>query len=122
MANGIIILILILICIFAVKGAARRMIYGCCGGRDVEKRKKVADQDPSHYPYCAKIGVDGMSCKNCRIRAENSLDETEGVWAAVNLKKKEATVRMKSRISEQELRRAVEKAGYDVRNITWQGD
>ena len=63
-----------------------------------------------------------MSCKNCRIRVENSLNETEGVWAAVNLKKKEATVRMKSRISEQELRRAVEKAGYDVRNITWQDD
>ena len=61
-----------------------------------------------------------MSCNHCRIRVENSLNETEGVWAKVNLKEKEATVRMKSRVSEQELRRAVEKAGYDVRSITWQ--
>ena len=88
--NGILIVLLILICIFAVKGSAKRMIYGCCGGRDVEKKKKVADRDPSHYPYCAQIRIEGMSCNHCRIRVENSFNELNGVWAEVSLKEKQA--------------------------------
>ena len=98
MINGILIVLLILICVFAVKGSAKRMIYGCCGGRDMEKKKKVADRDPSHYPYCAQIRVEGMSCNHCRIRVENSFNELNGVWAEVSLKEKQATVRMKNTI------------------------
>lgn len=119
MINGILIVLLILICVFAVKGSAKRMIYGCCGGRDVEKKKKVADRDPSHYPYCAQIRVEGMSCNHCRIRVENSFNELNGVWAEVSLKEKQATVRMKNKIEEAALRRAVEKAGYEFGEIKW---
>ena len=118
MINGILIVLLILICVFAVKGSAKRMIYGC-GGRDVEKKKKVADRDPSHYPYCAQIRIEGMSCNHCRIRVENSFNELNGVWAEVSLKEKQATVRMKNKIEEAALRRAVEKAGYEFREIKW---
>ena len=99
MINGILIALLILICVFAVKGSAKRMIYGCS--------------------YCAQIRVEGMSCNHCRIRVENSFNELNGVWAEVSLKEKQATVRMKNKIEEAALRRAVEKAGYEFREIKW---
>ena len=76
MINGILIVLLILICIFAVKGSAKRMIYGCCGGRDVEKKKKVADRDPSHYPYCAQIRVEVQEM--LRAVDERSVERHDG--------------------------------------------
>ena len=50
---------------------------------------------------------------------ENSFNELNGVWAEVSLKEKQATIRMKNKIEEAALRRAVEKAGYEFREIKW---
>ena len=41
MINGIIIVALIVVAIFAVKGSIRQFTYGCCGTKDVEKKIKV---------------------------------------------------------------------------------
>ena len=38
MINGIIIVVLIVVAIFAVKGAMHQFVYGCCGSKDVEKK------------------------------------------------------------------------------------
>lgn len=38
MINGIIIVALIVVAIFAVKGSIRQFTYGCCGTKDVEKK------------------------------------------------------------------------------------
>lgn len=44
MINGIIIVALIVVAIFAVKGSIRQFTYGCCGTKDVEKKIKVQDK------------------------------------------------------------------------------
>ena len=45
MINGIIIVALIVVAIFAVKGSIRQFTYGCCGTKDVEKKIKVQDKN-----------------------------------------------------------------------------
>ena len=119
MINGIIIVALIVVAIFAVKGSIRQFTYGCCGTKDVEKKIKVQDKNASDYPYYAVIGVDGMKCKRCKLHVENAFNEKDGNWAEVNLEKKEADVRMKTKLTDREIRDIVSKAGYVLRNIEW---
>lgn len=113
----IIVLILAVIAVFAVKDYLRRLAGGCCGGGgEAVKKRRVSDRDPSHYPYCAELAIEGMTCQNCVRRVENSLNELDGVWATVDLKSARATVRMKMERSPQELASAVQRAGYRVRS------
>ena len=48
-----------------------------------------------------------------------SFNEKDGNWAEVNLEKKEADVRMKTKLTDREIRDIVSKAGYVLRNIEW---
>ena len=80
---------------------------------------KVQDKNASDYPYYAVIGVDGMKCKHCKLHVENAFNEKDGNWAEVNLEKKEADVRMKTKLTDREIRDIVSKAGYVLRNIEW---
>ena len=43
----------------------------------------------------------------------------QGNGAEVNLEKKEADVRMKTKLTDREIRDIVSKAGYVLRNIEW---
>ncbi len=83
------------------------------------KEIKVQDKNASDYPYYAVIGVDGMKCKHCKLHVENAFNEKDGNWAEVNLEKKEADVRMKTKLTDREIRDIVSKAGYVLRNIEW---
>lgn len=115
MANVIIILLLVVICIYAVRSYMKKLASGCCGaGGDAEKKIKVADKNPDHYPHCVTIDIDGMTCGHCKLRVENALNAEEGVWAKVNLEAKNALVYMKNAISEDELCRIIGRAGYVV--------
>ena len=115
MATAIIVLILVLLCIYAVKSYAKKLANGCCGGGDGPvKKEKVRDKDVSHYPYQITLKVNGMSCTNCSTRVENALNAMEGVWAKVDLKAGSALIRMKKQIPEEELRACIRKAGYSV--------
>ena len=87
--------------------------------KDVEKKIKVQDKNTSDYPYYAVVGVDGMKCKHCKLHVENAFNEKDGNWAEVNLEKKEADVRMKTKLTDREIRDIVSKAGYVLRNIEW---
>ena len=52
MANAIIIVVLVLICVFAVRSYCRKLKQGCCGGGGDQVRKTgPEDRDLSHYPY-----------------------------------------------------------------------
>ena len=132
MESAVIILIVIIICIFGIKSYARRLTQGCCifgiksyarrltqgccgAGGDAQKRVRVRDKNKEHYPYCVKIGVDGMTCSHCRERVENALNQEEGVWAQVNLKEGSAVVRMKRELSREELERIIRRAGYTMK-------
>ncbi len=118
MANAIIVIILIAICIYSIKSYSGKLAHGCCGGEsDSPKKIKVKDKNSDHYPYSATIKIDGMTCSHCKMRVENALNENEGVWADVNLKEGLADVKMKKQYSADELKRIVTKAGYTVENV-----
>lgn len=59
--------------------------------------------------------IDGMSCSHCSARVENALNSIEGVRATVELKKKRAIV--ETDVSDDVLKKAVEDAGYSVKEI-----
>lgn len=88
---------------------------GCCGGEvEIEKKIKVKDADLSNYKFSKIMYVDGMHCKNCTVKVENSLNSIDGVMVKVNLKDKLVDVKMKSNIDNIDLKNAVIKAGYKV--------
>lgn len=116
MATAIIVVILVLICIFSLKSYLKKLRGGCCGagGDGPEKKVKVADRNKEHYPYQATAEIDGMVCGNCATRVENALNSIDGVWAKVDLSKKQAAILSKQPLDEQEVRSAVRGQGYTV--------
>lgn len=113
MATVIICLILILICIFAIRYFMKRVAYGCCGSAgDEVKKVPCKDRDLSHYPYQCTIPIEGMSCANCARRVENAFHESDQYYAKVNLKKKQVTVHMKEDTPRKELENIITRAGY----------
>ncbi|MDO4322403.1 MAG: heavy metal-associated domain-containing protein [Lachnospiraceae bacterium] len=115
MANAIIILVILVIAVLAVRSYVKKLAHGCCGaGGDDEPVIKAADMNPAHYPYSATVGIEGMTCKNCRQRVENALNKLDGIWAEVSLKEKSAFIRSKTEIDMDELRVAVARAGYTM--------
>ena len=104
--------------VFALRSMKKRAESGCCGGGgDCCRVVKAEDTDPSHYPYSAVMEVFDMHCENCRTRVESALNSLPGVWASVDLGKKEALVRMKEVLTEDRLRETVKKAGYGVGRV-----
>lgn len=118
MATAVICIILVVICIFSVKGYLKKLHNGCCGaGGDSVKKNGAEDKDISHYPYQYTLSIEGMTCKNCASRIENAFHAQEGYYAKVNLKKKEAVVHAKKAADEFDLKQIVTRAGYEVTNV-----
>jgi copper ion binding protein len=63
------------------------------------------------------IKIEGMSCSHCQARIERALNSIDGVVAKVDLKKGQATVRLDAVVSDVDLTRAIEEAGYTVTAI-----
>lgn len=115
MSTALICILLLVVAVFGIKSYMKRLAYGCCGsGGKAPEKIKVKDKDPSHYPYRRIMKVDGMSCGNCAVRVENALNSLEGVWARVDLKTKEADIRMKQEYDDKILKEAVKGSGYTV--------
>ena len=119
MATAVICLILVVICVFAVRSYGKRLSSGCCGSGSEKsvKKIKVQDKNKEHYPYQATLEIDGMVCGNCAARVENALNGLDGVWAQADLGSKTAFVRMKSQIDTGVLKDAVREAGYVVLKV-----
>lgn len=114
MTDIVIILVIVVLCVLGVRTYLKKLSKGCCGGSDGKSRVKVADKNQNHYPYSMILGVEGMTCSNCRQRVENALNSRDGIWAKANLEKKNVLVRMKEPVSREELRTIIERAGYQV--------
>ncbi|MCD7835808.1 MAG: cation transporter [Lachnospiraceae bacterium] len=119
MGTAIICLILLMICIFAIKSYIKKLRNGCCGGEsDSEKKLQPLDADTSHYKYKYIVGIDGMSCQNCVIRVENAFNTQEGCLAKVNLRKRNAEVLTKETMQKADFRRIIARAGYEMTNVS----
>ena len=113
----IITMIIAVIAIFGLVNYIKKLKRGgdCCPEHEeATKSVKVKDRDKSHYPYEAKLAIDGMSCGNCVRNVENALNSLEGTWASVSLEDNQATVLLKSPPDIEKLSKAVSDAGYCV--------
>ena len=108
MSTALICILLLVAAVLGIKSYMKRLAYSCCSS---------GGKDPSHYPYRRIMKVDGMSCASCTVRVENALNSLEGVWARVDLKTKEADIRMKQEYDDKILTEAVKGSGYTVLQI-----
>ena len=109
MADIIVVLIVIVLLGFALRGAIRHFKGDspCCGGGtgiiktdDKELKNPVIGKKTVH--------IEGMTCEHC----------VQSVSARVNLQKKEAVVSYDREIANDVLKKTVEKAGFQVASIT----
>ena len=115
--NIIIVLIVAAIVVFGSINYRKKLKKGgdCCPEHEeATKSIKVKDRDKSHYPYEAKLAIDGMSCNNCVRNVENALNALDGTWATVSLEDNMATVLLKNPPDIEKLSKAVADAGYMV--------
>ena len=111
MVNAIVILILILIAIFAIRGTIKHMKgeSPCCGGGGASERPVIGEKI---------VQISGMTCEHCVNRVMRALNKIDGVSANVSLKGKRAVVSYDREIDVNVLKKAVEDAGYTVESIS----
>lgn len=97
MTNAIIAVILIVIFAYAVKGSIR------------------------HFKGEGIIRISGMHCQNCVNSVTGALNRIDGVSAKVDLKEGCAAVSYDRAVDEEDLKHAVEDAGFTVVSISHAG-
>ena len=71
------------------------------------------------FPIHRTIDVDGMTCEKCIFKVVRALEKVDGVTiAAASLEKLSAQVGLSKNVSDDELREAINKAGYTAGTIT----
>ena len=121
MVNVIIVLILVILLSFAVKSSIRHFKGegACCGGGSGTVKTKKTKKKKLDGPVVAKrtVEISGTHCQNCANSVTRALNRIDGVAARVNLHTNRAGVLMDRMVDEDELKHAVEEAGYGVVDI-----
>lgn len=121
MENVIIILILVVLFSFAVKNSIKHFKGegACCGGGSGSVRTKKPKKKKLDGPVIGKrtIEVSGMHCRNCVNSVTRALNSIDGVAAKVSLRDSRADVLLDRMVDENDLRHAVEGAGFKVISI-----
>lgn len=117
MENIIIIAILVLLVFNGVRSSLKHFKGegGCCGGGDEKvKRKKLKNIVAEKV-----VKIEGMTCEHCKKRVESYIATIDGAAAKVNLNKKIALVSMEKNVTDEQIREVIEKAGYEVVEISY---
>ena len=115
MENVIIMGILLMILLGAIVTLVRRAgCKGCCGSSgDYKPRKKKLKN-----VIAAKVFVvDGMHCEKCANRVTEAVNDIPGVAGVVDLKKGLVTVSYEREVPDGQIRAAIERVGYTVKEI-----
>ena len=140
MADIIIVLIVIILLGLALKGSVKHFKGEgpCCGGgsgnskkpktkfldgpeiaAEVEFLKKVKEKHLDGPVMGTKtMKIKGMTCEHCVNNVTNAINKVAGASAKVSLKDKEAIISYDRELSNIELRKAVEDAGYEVISLS----
>ena len=86
---------------------------GCCGGGTYKAKSKKLD----HVEGKITVSVEGMMCQHCENRVMEAVHSVEGASASVNLKNGIVSVSYDRPVSNEQIREAIEKAGYKVTEI-----
>ena len=119
MSSLLILVLIAVVLVYAFKGSLQhfRGQGGCCGG-GMQVKAKRERKFLRHRPLGkCRMQIIGMHCPNCATRVSNALNELDGVAARVNLHSGTATVSYDRPVTDDELKRAVWGAGYQVREI-----
>ena len=118
MTDAVILVILVIALIFGVKGTVKHFKGegACCGGGSgTVKAKRKSQKNPKLGEKT--IQIEGMHCDHCRQSVMSELNKIDGVAAKVDLKKNRAVVSYDRPVKEEDLRQAVERAGFKVSSI-----
>ena len=122
MADAIIILAVVIILVFALKGSIKhfRGEGACCGGGSGSVKTKKVKKKTLDGPVIGRrtIRISGMHCQNCVNSVTNALNAIEGVSVKVKLKDNSAEVSYDRPVDVADLKQAVEKAGFKVVSIS----
>ena len=117
MGDAIIMVVILIVLIFAVKGSLKHFKGegACCGGGSGSVKPKTLDG-----PVIGRcmIRISGMHCQNCVNSVTNALNAIDGVSAEVSLKDNRAEVSYDRAVDESVLKQAVEGAGFEVVSIS----
>ncbi len=118
MTDVIILLVILLVLIYGVKGTIKHFKGegACCGGGSgtVKAKRKVLKNPKTGEKI---IQIEGMHCDHCKQKVTEELNKINGAAAKVDLKKKQAVVSYDRPIEDEDLRQAVERAGFKVVSI-----
>lgn len=120
MTDAVILLAVVVLLVFALKNSLKhfRGEGACCGGGGKsyrgEKRQKTLD-GPVMGTKVLKL--EGMTCERCAEKVANAVNGIEGASAKVFFKENKAVVSYDRPLSEIDLQKAVEDAGYHVRSV-----
>ena len=113
MVDIIIVLIVIVLLGFALKGSIKHFKgeSPCCGGGGGEI---VLD-----IPILGKkvLKISGMHCEHCVKAVTEAINKIDGAAAKVNLSENEAVVSYDRELDDEQLRKIVKDAGYRVVSI-----
>lgn len=117
MTDLIIIVIVGVLLVIGIRSIMKRAKgeTSCCGSgsKPVPKQNKKLDNVIGQKI----VVIEGMTCDHCKNWVEKSINDIEGAAAKVDLKKKEAVVSLATDVSDEQIKAAVEKAGYKVIEI-----
>ena len=69
----------------------------------------------------AIIQISGMHCASCGANIERSLSKVNGVKnAKVNVIMKKGYVETEDNVNEEEIKKAVKRAGYEAKNVEFE--
>lgn len=94
-----------------VKHLTRRS--GCCGGGGYRmKRKRLRS-----VAFTRDFRVEGMKCKNCALRVEETVGDIDGVAGRVDLGKALLTVSYEHEVDDELIISRIERLGYKVERL-----
>lgn len=120
MANVIIVLLVVLLLGFALKGSIKHFKgeSPCCGGGGGSLDLDIPDKKLEN-PILGKkvLKITGMHCEHCAKAVTTALNKIDGASAKVNLAENEAVVSYDRELDEEALKAAVKDAGYRVVSV-----
>lgn len=116
MTNIIVIAVIAVLMIFGIVKSKEHLKGqgGCCGGGS---SVKVPKKKLKKIIGTKTAIVEDMTCEHCKARVELAVNAIDGAAGKVDLMTKECVVSMERDVSDEEIRHAIEAAGYEVREI-----
>lgn len=101
-----------------VSNALRLKLFRPIRQKNALSNNQIIKEEKGEIEMNKTMLIEGMSCGHCSARVEKALNELKEVKSAVvNLETKTADVVLSEEIDNQQLKKAVEDAGYDVVDI-----